>query len=315
MASKTLSFGVKPAQEIAISAPPLNNGGSAPVDTNRDLGIAMQVPVTNPPVVNSPLLPPTRGVAPVMVSSAIEGFDDDEYGLPIKVVQKPTAKRSMIHLRNRVGAVINRIGLEDEKFTVLGNDCWGHALYEGYGLPYQTPLLGAGLFGDCFIRFAGDLEGYLKSPLRFSADTRYPGLRRLRAQRGGWPIGLLKDDVEIHFLHFRSQDACRRVWEKGCETMRMDRIALKLSTDKDGVTQEHIERFAAMPFERKLIISPRHHPNIPCAIQVPDYLTNGAMMFRRSIKYFDCTHWLNTGEVKRGSPRVWIDRLIYSKGA
>ena len=216
--------------------------------------------------------------------------------------------------RNHAGGALNRAGLEEREFTVLSNDCWGQALYEGYGLPLQTPLAGSGMYADCFIRFLSDIEGYLRSPLRFVRNTRHVALGRVRNQRWPWPIAVLREDVEVHFLHHRSEDACRRVWEAGCEKLQLKRIAVKFSVDKDGATEEHVRRFAAMPFERKLLISRNHHPGIACAVEIPNYVANGAVMFRRSIKHFDCTHWLNTGEILRTSPRIWMNKAIYARG-
>lgn len=218
------------------------------------------------------------------------------------------------HARNRAGAALNLIGLEQREFTVLSNDCWGQALYEGYGLPSQTPLIGGGMYADCFIRFLGDIEGYLHSPLKFVGTTRHLALNRVRNQRWPWPIAVLRDDVEVHFLHFRTEDESRRAWDAGCDKVNLKRIAVKFSADKDGATDEHVDRFAAMPFERKLLISRYEHPNISCAVHTPNYVINGAVMFRRSIMHFDCTHWLNTGEIRRNGPRIWMNKLIYARG-
>jgi uncharacterized protein (DUF1919 family) len=224
----------------------------------------------------------------------------------------------VLELRNRLGASLLRAGLEDREFTVLSNDCWGQALYEGYGMPCLTPLVGAGMYADCFLRFLGNIEGYLRSPLRFVAETRYAALGRIRSQRaaqnGLWPIAVLGDDVEVHFLHFRTEDESRRSWDAGCERLHLKRIAVKFSADKDGATQDHIERFAAMPFARKLLLSRQSLPGIACAVRTPNYVVNGAVMFRRSVKYFDCTHWLNTGEIRRNTPRVWASKAIFAQG-
>jgi len=147
-------------------------------------------------------------------------------------------------LRNRFGGALLRAGLQHREFTVLSNDCWAQALYEGYGLPCQTPLAGSGMHADCFLRFLGDIEGYLRSPLRFIAETRYAAVKRLRGQReaqsGLWPIAVLGEDVEVHFLHYRSEDESRRAWDMGCERLNLKRIAVKFSVDKDGATQNHI---------------------------------------------------------------------------
>jgi len=233
---------------------------------------------------------------------------------PNQVSRYRSLNASIKTLRSRVGSAVNLAGLEEREFTVISNDCWGQALYDEYGLPMQTPLNGAGMYADCFIRFLGDIEGYLSSPLQFVGNSRHLALGRVRNQRWPWPIAVLRDDVEVHFLHHRTEEACRRVWEAGCEKLNFKRIAVKFSADKDGATEEHIKQFDAMPFERKLLISRHEHPSVPCAVQTPNYVINGAVMFRRSIKYFDCTHWLNTGEILRNSPRVWMNKVLYARG-
>jgi len=237
---------------------------------------------------------------------------------PLRSRFRTEGRHRVLSVRNQVGAALLRAGLEHREFSVLSNDCWGQALYEGYGLPCQTPLKGAGMYADCFMRFLGNIEGYLRSELRFVPETRYTALGRIRSQRaaqnGLWPIAMLGDDVEVHFLHYRTEDESRRSWNAGCERLNLKRISVKFSADKDGATEEHIQRFAAMPFERKLLLSRQNLPAIACAVQTPNYVINGAVMFRRSVKYFDCTHWLNTGEIRRNSPRVWASKAIFARG-
>jgi len=246
--------------------------------------------------------------AAISLPSSVPGFDEAETA-PFR-----TWNHTIKNARNRFGVVLNRAGLEHEAFTVLSNDCWGQALYSGYGLPYQTPLIGSGMYSDCFLRFLGDIKGYLGSPLRFVNQTRYPGLRRIRSQRRPWPIAVLGGEVEIHFMHYQSEYASRRAWEGGLQQVHLDRIAVKFSADKDGATEDQVARFAALPFERKLLISRRRRPEFECAVHTPDFVINGAVMFRRSLKYFDCTHWLNTGKIATNTSRVWINKLIYARG-
>jgi uncharacterized protein (DUF1919 family) len=235
--------------------------------------------------------------------------------VPSTVQQSPKDwKHRLKSIRNHAGAILNRAGLEREDFTVLSNDCWGHALYEELGLPLRTPFIGSGMHADCFLRFLADIEGYLSSPLKFAPDSSYASVRRLRKQRHAWPVGLLRGEVEIHFLHSYSEEESRRIWEAGCESVNLNRIAVKFSSHKDGASQQHIDQFAALPFERKLLIAPQPLPDIACAIHTPDYVINGAVMFRRSLKRFDCAHWLNTGEILRNTPRVMLNKIIFARG-
>ncbi len=218
------------------------------------------------------------------------------------------------NLRNHMGASLNRLGLESADFTVISNDCWGQALYEEWGLPVKTPLAGSGMHAECFLRFLGDLPGYLSAPLHFIQSSRHPSVNRLRNRRQKWPMAVLRDDVEVHFLHYDNEEDSRASWERGCLNMNLDRLVVKFTIDKDGALPEHIAQFARLPFARKLLISERAHPGIDCAIQVPNYVINGAMMFRRSLRHFDCAHWLNTGEIRQNTARVYANKFLYARG-
>jgi uncharacterized protein (DUF1919 family) len=234
------------------------------------------------------------------------------------VTRAPAARPSAARikaLRNRVGAALNRVGLKHTEFTVISNDCWGQALYQEWGLPCQTPFAGSGMHADCFLRFLEDIPGFLRSPLRFVSLSRHATVNRLRLRREPWPIAVLGDEVEVHFMHHPNQSEAARSWHQGCELVNLARLAVKFTVDKDGASPRHVARFSRMPFERKLLISERSHPEIDCAVQVPNYVTNGAMMFHRSLRHFDCAHWLNTGEIRRNTPRVLLNKLLYMRGA
>lgn len=253
--------------------------------------------------------PATMPTGIALAPTPIETFPD-EADIP-----GGTWKDPLRNARNRLGAVINRIGLDSDQFTVLSNDCWGQALYAGYNLPCQTPFAGSGMYSDCFLRFLGDVEGYLKSPLNFVTQTRYLALQRIRNQRRAWPIAVLGDDVEVHFMHYQSEYASRRAWDAGLDHLHLDRLAVKFTADKDGATEAQVKQFAALPFERKLLLSKRSRPDTACAVHTPEFVINGAVMFRRSLKHFDCTHWLNTGEIVTDTPRVWVNKILYARGA
>lgn len=235
-----------------------------------------------------------------------------DFALPALAERRWVAQAKQ--LRNRVGANLNRMGLERTDFTVISNDCWGQALYEELGLRSRTPLIGSGMHADCFLRFLGDIPGYLAFPLRFISVSRYASVNRLRMRRSIWPMAVLGDGVEVHFIHYETEEESRRAWEEGCRDVNLDRVVVKFTVDKDGATPKHAAMFDRVPFERKLLLSAHAHPEIGCAVQVPNYVTNGAVMFRRSLRHFDCAHWLNTGEVRRRSARVMVNKVIYARG-
>jgi uncharacterized protein (DUF1919 family) len=215
--------------------------------------------------------------------------------------------------RNRLGARLNQIGLRDRDFSILSNDCWAEALYEDWEVPCRTPFRGLGMDPSSFLHFVSDLERYLKEPLRFVPHSRHTVVNRFRGQ-DGWPIGMLGEEVEIYFLHYREEEEARRAWEDGCRAINLEHVAVKFTVDKDGARPEHIEQFNRLPFKRKLLLCKRSYPAVPCAVRASKFVGDGAMMFRRSLRDFDCAHWLNTGEIRRHTPRVLLNKLIYFVG-
>jgi uncharacterized protein (DUF1919 family) len=215
--------------------------------------------------------------------------------------------------RNRIAARLNRLGLKDRDFSILSNDCWAEELYLDWGLACRTPFRGLGMAAPYFLRFVSDLPRYLQAPLEFIPESRHKVVNRLRREYG-WPIGLLGGDLEIYFLYYHNEEDARRTWEEGCRSINPKRIAVKFTVDKDGSVPEFAEQFSRLPFERKLLLTKLDYPEIPCAVRVSRYVTDGALMFRRSLRDFDCTHWLNTGQIRRRSLRVFLNRILYFRG-
>lgn len=217
------------------------------------------------------------------------------------------------NIRNRFGAWLNQLGLERRDFSILSNDCWAEALYKDWQVPYRTPFRGLGMAPESFLLFLGDLERYLGEPLIFLDRSRYEVVNRFQ-RRFGWPIGCIGGDVEIYFLHYSTQDQARRAWEEGCRSINLDCLAVEFTVDKDGALPEHMERFNRLPYARKLLLCKQPYPAFPCAVHASKFVANGALLFRRSLCDFDCAHWLNTGEIRRHTLRVLLNKLIYLRG-
>jgi uncharacterized protein (DUF1919 family) len=215
--------------------------------------------------------------------------------------------------RNRIGARLNRLGLKHRDFSILSNDCWAEVLYQDWGIPCRSPFQGLGMGAPDFLRFLTDFERYVSAPLEFVPESRHEVVNRL-GRDSGWLVGLLGGDVEIYFVHHKSEALARRSWEEGCRSINLNRIAVKFTADKDGALQEHIEQFNRLPFERKLLLTKRAYPAIPCAVQASRFVSDGALLFRRSLRDFDCAHWLDTGEIRRHTLRVFLNKLLYLRG-
>lgn len=111
-------------------------------------------------------------------------------------------------------------------FTVVSNDCWSAEIYRYLNRPYNTPFVGLFLYGPDYARLLGDLDRNVRGPLDFGSS------RWVSAPT--YPVGLLADEIEIHFLHYGSAEQARDTWHRRSARMDWDELRIKLSTGKEG---------------------------------------------------------------------------------
>lgn len=142
-------------------------------------------------------------------------------------------------------------------FSIIGDNCWGGFIYRHLRRPYLTPMAGLFLEAPCFLLLLEDLRACLSHPPRPAAETRYETLRKAR---GGafpaYPIGILGDGIELHFLHYRTWEEALDKWNRRTARIRWDRLFVKF-TDRGEPTAENARRFLSMPYERKLFFTNR----------------------------------------------------------
>ncbi len=77
------------------------------------------------------------------------------------------------------------------------------------------------------------------------------------------------DGVEIHFMHYTSEADAKEKWERRAARVNMNHLIFTF-TDRDLCTPELIQQFKRIP-GRKLLLTARPMPWIPCAVTVPAY--------------------------------------------
>ncbi len=143
--------------------------------------------------------------------------------------------------------------IKSRDFTIISNNCWAGRVYQYLDMPYLSPTAGLYFFAPDYIKFVTDLKKYLDKPLEFinPEESKYFEELRNRKQTDK-PIGIL-DDVEIVFLHYKSQEEALEKWNRRKERVNFDNIILKFSW-MNLCDDEHLEKFDALPFENKVIL-------------------------------------------------------------
>lgn len=198
---------------------------------------------------------------------------------------------------------IKRIG--NRPFVVVSNNCWGAEIYKHLKREYNTPFVGLFMHGPDFIALLKDWDHYLNLELQFIATSRWID------QPVNYPIGLL-GDIEIHFMHYTSEEEARTKWERRLarmqENQNMDQYFFRCC-DRDGGTIEVLEQFHQLPYRHKLsfgvrsISSPQH-----LVLKESDggkMVEDGVKLYRYTYRYIDLIRWLKTGRMGTNAYSRW----------
>jgi len=145
-------------------------------------------------------------------------------------------------------------------FTIISNNCWAGHVYRYFGLPYNTPTVGIYFFADDYIRFVSSLHEYLNKDLKMISlkeSIHYQEIMSGRHDRSNTPIGRI-GDVEIVFLHYKTDDEALTKWNRRKSRMNMDNLIVKMS-EMNGCTLEHLKAFDRLPFDKKFVFTTKDY--------------------------------------------------------
>ncbi len=200
---------------------------------------------------------------------------------------------AVTRINKKVYEYISRRKLKSKKFTIISNNCWAGFVYQSMKLEYQTPFVGLFLYSPDYIKLLENLNYYLECDLKFITESKYD-----RADKKKYPIGIL-DDIEIHFLHYKTEVEAYQKWMKRLKRVDYDNLFIKHS-DRDLCTEEHLQRFEDLPFENKVFFTAKKYDCFKSTIHFSMFNNYESVdkEWDYYFKYFDVVRWLNNGSLK-----------------
>lgn len=176
-----------------------------------------------------------------MLSDTSIKRDKKKYPLPRRVLLKV---RELCGKRKRVllnAEMAKR--LEGCSFTVFSNNCLGTVFYHDAGKEFTSPLINTAMDGEDFLRFVERPQYYLGQEMRF---VKYEGY--------DYPIARL-DDVEIRFVHYRSEEEAKSKFYDRAQRIVWDKVFV-IATNHDGLNSPKLmARFDALPYDKIMYVS------------------------------------------------------------
>lgn len=149
---------------------------------------------------------------------------------------------------------VNRKLIRRRNFTIISNNCWAGKVYQYLDMPYLSPTVGLYFFAEDYIKFISNLRYYLSLELKFISveQSRYKNILKKKKETT-IPIARL-DDVEIIFLHYKTESEAREKWNRRKERVNYDDVILKFSR-MNLCTEKHMERFDELPYGNKIMLN------------------------------------------------------------
>ena len=222
------------------------------------------------------------------------------------------SRNFFIRISNNVGTSILKSRIRNKDFTLLSNDCYGAEIYKWLQIEYKTPFVGLMLMAPCYIKFLSRPEYYWSLPVTFIDKSMYEKMDAARARNRRYPLARL-DDIEIHFLHYTSEQEAIAKWQRRIDRINWKCLYVKFVMDKDYADASHLQQFGQLPYKNKVCFSKEKYDWAADNVYLPNYAENAVLAFRNSLLYFNIIGWLNEGrkDFKNFSEKT-IGKILYN---
>ena len=139
--------------------------------------------------------------------------------------------------------------------TIISSNCFAGRILQDLGKEYNTPTLGLYFMPKDYIEFLSNIRYYLGTEITFTDQSKYELGNEARKKAPHWyPIGLLDNKIEIHFLHYHSEQEAAEKWYRRAKRVNFDKLFI-IAMDQNGTTEQEVKDFHNLPFEKKIFFS------------------------------------------------------------
>lgn len=187
----------------------------------------------------------------------------------------------------------------NKDFVIISNNCWGAEIYKKANKEFNTPFIGLYIYAQDYIRLLENFDQLIKSPINFTGKSKW------LESAISYPIGLLDQNIEIHFLHYKTEEEARQKWNRRVsrliENLDYDKFFFRIC-DRDGANEEIIHQFHKLNYKNKISFGVKKIPNSKNHITIDERagetVPDGILTFNLTNKYIDLPFWINTGIIK-----------------
>lgn len=149
------------------------------------------------------------------------------------------------------------INLKKSNLSIICSNCWAGVVYHYLGLEFMSPTINMFFRVEQFNKFAGDLNYYLRQPVRYKC------MRFNQELHINYPVGLI-DDIELHFNHTTDFELAVKLWNRRKQRVNYDNLLIVSYSEFD---EEVVKEFEQLDFKSKIIFTALQ-TKIPSAVRL-----------------------------------------------
>lgn len=203
------------------------------------------------------------------------------------IVKRLLSEKNPVAIRRRNKM---RESLTNTTSTFLVPNCIGGILFHDLGLKFQSPTVNLMMYQTDFAKFVLNMDDYLSKQLSFFKHPEY-----------SFPCAHL-GDITLHFTHYHTEEEAEQKWIERSARINRDNMFVFLE-ERDGLTKETMLQLGDIHARGLVIFTANDYPDIPYALQIKKYLSDGEVGdilsksylddSREYEKYFDFVKWFN----------------------
>lgn len=195
---------------------------------------------------------------------------------------------------NKVGSNVRKKKLKTTDFSIISNNCYAGIVYQHLGLQYNTPTIGLYFYPNEYIKFLKNFDYYIKQKINFinTKDSKY--FKELHELGYDNKIVGKLGDVEIVFLHYKTQKEANEKWNRRCA--RMSKNIIFKFNDQNFCTEQNLKDFDSLSLPNKICFVSQEHKELNSTIWIKKYskLKEIKEDYYSGHKYFSIINYINS---------------------
>lgn len=154
--------------------------------------------------------------------------------------------------------------------SIFSMNCFGGHIYQDLHWKYTSPTAGLFFFADDFCSILEDIS-ILKRKILFKSASKWDlANQKMKFRSHIYPIGYFQDtDIEIHFLHYHTEQEALSKWNKRMERFNFERF-IAIGFQQNLCNTNTIKRFASLNIPNKCLFS-NEKLELPSVIYIKEF--------------------------------------------